>query len=379
MFELDKSYIRLENIAYSAYYSPTYIMKFLLFASTALALVKRQGDVLQADVNAIIANVNSLQTTINDFKGVEQADALVAASEAVVSAIQKAATDAKASPPLSYDDIALFIDPLANLIPVVQATVTTLVDKKQLFVDSGRGCEVYPQLIAQQTATQAFSDNIVPKVPDELKDIASQIAVPILQSLSDGAAAFKDVQCAATSTSSSAAATSTTISASSSEPPATTTTASQGSTASNTSSGSQTGTASETGTATQTSATASATETGSKTHSGSATATGTEPCDVTTAVEVDTTETVPCTTETGSGSQPTGSSGCKECGPGETSPGSGSGPGATTLTPIASGGNGGNGGSGSSPSPSSPVVIAGASRGAVPVAVAIAAVVGAMF
>ncbi|EFY88114.1 antigenic cell wall galactomannoprotein, putative [Metarhizium acridum CQMa 102] len=413
-------------------------MKFLLFASTALALVRRQGDVLSADVAAIVTSVTALQTQVNNFQGAAQADALIAASDGVVAAIKKGIADANASPPLTQEEAFTLVPPLNNLIGVVNKTVGALVAKKQIFADSGRGCEVYPQLVKQGADSKAFSDALVAKVPDALKGIAGQISAPILQSLADGAAAFKDVDNGGGGTSASSS-------------------ASNSATQTGTASGTATSSGSATGTETSGAATGTtepcATETGSKTHTASATATatGSEPCDETTTVEVPVTETIPCTTTGGSGSQtsggsgsqptggsgshptggpgsqptggsgsqptggsgsqptggsgtsgsqptggsgsqptggsgsqPTGGSGCPGCAPGETSPGSGSGPNPTTLVPVPSGGegghggSGGNGGNGGSPSPSSPVIVAGASRGEIPLAVAIAAIVGAV-
>ncbi|KAK9442274.1 Heterokaryon incompatibility [Metarhizium brunneum] len=393
-------------------------MKFLLFASTALALVRRQGDVLSADVAAIVTSVTALQARVNEFQGAAQADALIAASKGVVAAIKKGTADARASPSLSQDEAFGLVPPLQNLIGVVNKTVGDLVTKKHVFADSGRGCEVYPQLVEQQADSQAFSDALVSKVPDALKGIAGQISAPILKSLADGAAAFKDVVCAATST---GATQSLTISVSSTASSAGSVTTTGGGTSvsspastSGAQTGSASGTATEPGSATgtKTSGTATGTiETGSKTRTGSGTATATasESCGETTTVKVPVTETVPCTTTGGSGShptggpgsqsssgsgpQPTGGSGCPGCAPGQTSPGSGSGPNPTsTLVPIPSGGegghggsggnggSGGSGGSGASPSPSSPVIVAGAPRGEIPLAVhvAMAAIVGAV-
>lgn len=390
-------------------------MKFLLFASTALALAKRQGDVLSADVAAIVASVTALQTRVNEFQGAAQADALIAASNGVVAAIKKGTADARASPSLSQDEAFGLVPPLQNLIGVVNKTVGDLVAKKRVFADSGRGCEVYPQLVEQRIDAQAFSDALVAKVPDALKGIAGQIAAPILKSLADGAAAFQDVVCAATSTS---ATQSSTISVSSTASSAGSVTTTGGGTSvsspastSGAQTGSASGTATEPGSATgtKTSGTATGTtETGSKTRTGSGTATATasESCGETTTVKVPVTETVPCTTTTGgsgshptggpgsqpssgSGPQPTGGSSCPGCAPGQTSPGSGSGPHPSTLVPIpsggegghgGSGGNGGSGGSGAHPSPSSPVIVAGAPRGEIPLAVhvAMAAIVGAV-
>ncbi|KAH0593248.1 hypothetical protein MHUMG1_08970 [Metarhizium humberi] len=406
-------------------------MKFLLFASTALALARRQGDVLSADVVAIVTSVTALQTRVDEFQGAAQADALIAASNGVVAAIKKGTADARASPSLSQDEAFGLVPPLQNLIGVVNKTVGDLVAKKRVFADSGRGCEVYPQLVEQRTDSQAFSDALVAKVPDALKGIAGQISAPILKSLADGAAAFKDVVCAATSTSATQSSTiSVSSTASSASSVATTSNGGGGGTSvsspastSGAQTGSASGTATEPGSATgtKTSGTATGTtETGSKTRTGSGTATATtsESGGETTTVQVPVTETVPCTTttggsgshptggpgsqpssgsgsqpSTGSGPQPTGGSGCPGCAPGQTSPGSGSGPHPTsTLVPIPSGGEGGHGGSGGNggsggsggsgahPSPSSPVIVAGAPRGEIPLAVhvAMAAIVGAV-
>ncbi|KID74340.1 Cell wall mannoprotein 1 [Metarhizium brunneum] len=401
-------------------------MKFLLFASTALALIRRQGDVLSADVAAIVTSVTALQARVNEFQGAAQADALIAASKGVVAAIKKGTADARASPSLSQDEAFSLVPPLQNLIGVVNKTVGDLVTKKHVFADSGRGCEVYPQLVEQKIDSQAFSDALVNKVPEALKGIAGQISAPILKSLADGAAAFKDVECAATST---GATQSSTISVSSTVSSAGSVTTTGGGTSvsspastSGAQTGSASGTATEPGSATGTKTPGTATgttETGPKTRTGSGTATATasESCGETTTVQVPVTETVPCTTTGGSGShptggpgsqpssgsgsqptggsgpQPTGGSGCPGCAPGQTSPGSGSGPNPTgTLVPIPSGGEGGHGGSGGNggsggsggsgahPSPSSPVIVAGAPRGEIPLAVhvAMAAIVGAV-
>ncbi|EFY95777.2 hydrophobic surface binding protein A family protein [Metarhizium robertsii] len=393
-------------------------MKFLLFASTALALARRQGDVLSADVAAIVTSVTALQTRVNEFQGAAQADALIAASNGVVAAIKKGTADARASPSLSQDEAFGLVPPLQNLIGVVNKTVGDLVAKKRVFADSGRGCEVYPQLVEQRVDSQAFSDALVAKVPDALKGIAGQISAPILKSLADGAAAFKDVVCAATSTSATQSATISVSSTASSAGSVTTTgggtSVSSPASTSGAQTGSASGTATEPGSATgtKTSGTATGTTaTGSKTRTGfgTATATASESCGETTTVQVPVTETIPCTTTGGSGShptggpgsqpssgsgpQPTGGSGCPGCAPGQTSPGSGSGPHPTsTLVPIPSGGEGGHGGSGGNggsggsggsgahPSPSSPVIVAGAPRGEIPLAVhvAMAAIVGAV-
>ncbi|KFG79159.1 putative antigenic cell wall galactomannoprotein [Metarhizium anisopliae] len=385
-------------------------MKLLLFASTALALARRQGDVLSADVVAIVTSVTALQARVDEFQGAAQADALIAASNGVVAAIKKGTADARASPSLSQDEAFGLVPPLQNLIGVVNKTVGDLVAKKRVFADSGRGCEVYPQLVEQRADSQAFSDALVAKVPDALKGIAGQISAPILKSLADGAAAYKDVVCAATSTSATQSATVSVSSTASSAGSVTTTgggtSVSSPASTSGAQTGSASGTATEPGSATGTKTPGTATgttATGSKTRTGSGTATATAPesCGETTTVQVPVTETVPCTTtggpgsqpSSGSGPQPTGGSGCPGCAPGQTSPGSGSGPHPTsTLVPIpsggeggrgGSGGNGGSGGSGASgahPSPSSPVIVAGAPRGEIPLAVhvAMAAIVGAV-
>ncbi|KAG8406451.1 hypothetical protein J3458_021283 [Metarhizium acridum] len=258
-------------------------MKFLLFASTALALVRRQGDVLSADVATIVTSVTALQTQVNNFQGAAQADALIAASDGVVAAIKKGIADANASPPLTQEEAFTLVPPLNNLIGVVNKTVGALVAKKQIFADSGRGCEVYPQLVKQGADSKAFSDALVAKVPDALKGIAGQISAPILQSLADGAAAFKDVECAATSTtatqsstlstSSTASSASKTTTSAGSGPPTTTTASNGGGGTSASSSASNSAT--QTGTASGT-ATSSGSATGTET-SGAATGT-TEPC-----------------------------------------------------------------------------------------------------
>ncbi|QPG93554.1 hypothetical protein C2857_000707 [Epichloe festucae Fl1] len=318
-------------------------MKFLLLATTALAaatsptthaLVERQGAVLQADVVAIVSNVDALQKAVSSFQGAQQADGLVASSQAVVSSITKATTDAKSSPPLTEGEALDLTGPIGDLINKVNATVETLLSKKQVLAASGRGCEVLPQLQAQEAGTKAFLAALTPKLPKTLQDLAPQLSAPIIASLAKGMAAFKDVQCASATTSTTKAATATATSASASASASTTTVGTTTAAVTTT-----TATVTTTTTAAESTAPGTATGTTSTGTTATGTAPGTAPGTVTsvaTATEtqscppaetVTETKTEPCDTETAG---PTGGHGTK------TTDGSGSQP---------TGGNGGNPGS----------------------------------
>ncbi|GAB0138443.1 hypothetical protein EsDP_00006678 [Epichloe bromicola] len=398
-------------------------MKFLLLATTALAaatsptthaLVERRGPVLKADISAIVSNVAALQNAVSDFQGAQQADGLVASSQAVVSSITKATTDAKSSPTLSDNEAEDLIGPIGDLIKMVNATVESLISKKQVLAASGRGCDVLPQLQAQEAGTKAFTDALTPKLPKSFRDFAPQLSALIVASLAKGMAAFKDVQCTSATTSTTRAATATSASASTTRAAAATsasastttvgtTTTAAGSTAIGTATGTAPGTA--TGTAPGT-ATGTAPGTAPGTVTSVATATETQSCPPPETVTE--TETEPCDTETagptgghgtkttdGSGSQPTGdhrgnpgsqptgghgeNPGSQPTGDHRGNPGSGgSGPEPTTLVPVPTGDNGGSTSPAGS-SPTSPVVVAGAARGQVCFfSVTFAAIVGAI-
>jgi hypothetical protein len=352
-------------------------MKFLVFATAAMALVPRQtgpGDIIAADINAITDAVNALTDVVNSFESAAQADALISASQTVVAALKKGTDDADAIPPLTDEDLFPFIQQLVDLGPVVNTTVTTLLGKKQVFVDSGRGCEVYPQLVDQLSGTQAFNESLIAKTPSDLLIVAITIAQPVVDALNNGIAAFKDVECAATTTSAAASSTAPPTDTASSSAAATTTDASA------------TDSASATASATD-SASASATATGTITGSASATGTGSQG-GVTKTVETDVTETVPCTTSTAeaSGVTKTVETDITETVPCTT----GSGAAPTTLVSQPSGAAGATGGSGSGSgsgngsgntpsapgtSPTSPV-IAGVSGKEIPFGVAVAAIMG---
>ncbi|KAG6029118.1 hypothetical protein E4U41_000474 [Claviceps citrina] len=182
-------------------------MKFLLFATTALAassssrLAKRQVDVLKADIAAITTSVNDLQTVVENTQGVEQADSLFAGAQAVVDAIDKATTDAGNSPTLSSLAALDLTRPIQDLGSAVQSAIQALIGKKQVIVGTGRGCETEAPLQAQRSAAQAFIDTIATKLPANLAPVADELAQPIVGALEQGIAAFRGLQCAATTAS----------------------------------------------------------------------------------------------------------------------------------------------------------------------------------
>jgi hypothetical protein len=354
------------------------MQSLLLFATAALALATRQntpGELIAADILVINSSLTDLAVAINDFQTAAQADALISASRAVVAALDKGAADADASPVLADNDVAPFVEQLVGLSPVVNATIGTLIDKRDVFADSGRGCEVHPQLEDQLTAVLAFNKSLIAKTPESLLIVAIYIADPIVASLHLGLAAFEDVECAGTPTSTAASSTAgptdTAIATATTTGTATATaTLSQTSAAQTGDASSTSVTSSVTATATGTDTTGSAATTTATGSQGSAavtvttlqsdvtetvpctTATAAQPSSVTTTLETDVTETVPCTTTFSAVASSSGAA---------SGTGSGTG-GADIITP--------------SPSPS--LVIAGVSRRGIPVVAAVAALVGAL-
>ncbi|KAL2829378.1 hydrophobic surface binding protein A-domain-containing protein [Aspergillus pseudoustus] len=171
-------------------------MKFSAVLS-ALALVapgvlasptQRDLATIQGVITDIQSQVNSLQTAIE--ANPLDADAIVAQSDTLVSTINDGATTVDAQAALTQIEALGLVSPIQDLAADVDTTVQALVGRKDEIDALNEGCTTLESLQAQAAAAQKLADSLIAKVPEALKDISTELAATISNAIQKGVDAY---------------------------------------------------------------------------------------------------------------------------------------------------------------------------------------------
>lgn len=198
------------TLALSSYTrSRTDTMKFSLSFLTTLALsanvlatptveargptrVERDLASITGVLSGISDKVGTLHTAIKNYNGGDT-QPVESASDSLVDAINSGTSKVKGSDDLESMDALGLQKPVSDLKDKIQSTISDLNDKKQQIVDAGKGSLTYNDLQKQKSAALKLSDAIVSKVPDNLQDIAHNLASGISDAIQKGVDDFKHV------------------------------------------------------------------------------------------------------------------------------------------------------------------------------------------
>lgn len=160
--------------------------------ATPTGLAERDLQSIKGVLTGISGKVATLHTAIKSYQG-GNSQSVESASDTLVAAINSGAAKVKSSDDLNSMDALGLQEPVSDLKDDVKSTITDLNSKKQQIVAAGKGSVTLTDLKQQKTAALKLADAIVAKVPDNLQEIAQNLASGISDAIQKGIDDFKDV------------------------------------------------------------------------------------------------------------------------------------------------------------------------------------------
>ncbi|KAI9369436.1 hydrophobic surface binding protein A-domain-containing protein [Aspergillus egyptiacus] len=141
--------------------------------------------------DGIEAQVGVVSTTVAEYvAGQASSDEVQTEGDELVDTICQGAQDIATFDPLGTLDALALIAPIEALIDTVAALIDDLIAAYSVFEGDGELEAVCANLRAQKECTQSLIDNILPKIPSALQDIAESLATRIITEIDRGIAVF---------------------------------------------------------------------------------------------------------------------------------------------------------------------------------------------
>ncbi|KAI2629213.1 hydrophobic surface binding protein A-domain-containing protein [Hypomontagnella submonticulosa] len=161
-----------------------------------------------ASVTSVVAQVSGavtkLDTSVKAFDG-SNINGVQADAQALVSALTSGAATLASSGTLSLTDALGLVDIISPLGPAAQTLVKDVSDKKPQF-EKFALCSVVGKVVGDVgTAAKPLVDNIVKRIPEAAQAIAGQVAVDVVDTLTQLAGEFAADKCKDAAVSSSSA------------------------------------------------------------------------------------------------------------------------------------------------------------------------------
>ncbi|KAL2264113.1 hypothetical protein VTK26DRAFT_1982 [Humicola hyalothermophila] len=152
-----------------------------LLAPLALAgAAAADSAAIVAAVNAAAEGTTALGAAVSNWKGdLLGTLPIVTESTALLVTVKKGARTAEESDEMDFYGVLDVAHAVTDLTGVVNATLTALVDAKPKFDRLLMSPLIFATLELQKRATGEMSEAIVAKVPEQLQDLARDIAQPI--------------------------------------------------------------------------------------------------------------------------------------------------------------------------------------------------------
>jgi len=155
---------------------------------------KRQLSTVKSAVDTVTTALTALDTAVSGITPggdvTAQTAAVTTASESLQTALTDGTTSVKSATPLSLVDALGLVAPTQNLATTAKTTITNLIGKKSIIDGARQTATVLEQLGGQRTATAAFGDAVVGKVPKAVGAIAQGIADQATEAIDAGIVAF---------------------------------------------------------------------------------------------------------------------------------------------------------------------------------------------
>lgn len=154
--------------------------------------VKRDLSSITGVLSGISNNVGSLHTAIKNYNGGGNTQPVESASDKLVDSINSGTKKVKGTNNLSGMDALDLQQPVSDLKDEIQSTISDLNGKKNQLMAAGKGGVTLADLKKQKSAALDLSDAIVSKVPDNLHDIAHNLASGISNAIQKGIDEFQN-------------------------------------------------------------------------------------------------------------------------------------------------------------------------------------------
>ncbi|BFZ58045.1 hypothetical protein PYCC9005_005103 [Savitreella phatthalungensis] len=169
-------------------------MKIVFLATLGLAtaqpLVKRDGDSVVKNINAIQAKIVDMTKAMEGFTGLLSAPTLLAPQRALEGAIRKATTDLRNEPvPIPEAESRKVLDSIKAIMPDVDKQMEVVVAKKDLF--GLVKTIVQGEITNVRATTKELEEELIKRAPDSMKQEAKDLEAKSQAAFDKALAAFK--------------------------------------------------------------------------------------------------------------------------------------------------------------------------------------------
>lgn len=151
---------------------------------------KRDAQVFLDAFTSVNEQVTVLETAMTDFAG--DATDVSAASAELIKRIEAGTTAVSAEPELTSTEALGLVGPIQDLTTDINASIDATIEQEPAFIEAGIEADILESLNAQKAGSGAFSEAVVDKVPEALKDTAAQLAAGIADAIQRGIDAYSD-------------------------------------------------------------------------------------------------------------------------------------------------------------------------------------------
>jgi ribonuclease HI len=157
------------------------------FYKRDLATIQAEFANISSAVAALDASILALTSSTDPATAI---DTLEAESQNVTDALNAGTAIVSGTAALSLTDSISLLSSSQNLVNAVNKTITDLESKKSIVDAANADSIVVDQLQQQKTASQAFINAVVAKVPSSVQSIANQQATAVITALNNGITYF---------------------------------------------------------------------------------------------------------------------------------------------------------------------------------------------
>ncbi|TEA17173.1 Cell wall mannoprotein 1 [Colletotrichum sidae] len=176
-------------------------MKFTTFTATlalasgalAEAPVERDLATIQTVVNNVGDQLKKLSTAVNEFKG--DINGLANAAGGFVNTLQQSTQQVEGTTPITLNEALQLQSVVGGLQNDGNALIKGLKDKKPEFEKANLCSVILTNIDQTGTGATKLIDAVVKKVPQDVQQIAAQVAGSFAKTLSDAKADFEPGKC----------------------------------------------------------------------------------------------------------------------------------------------------------------------------------------
>lgn len=164
---------------------------FFLFLAALLGLALADGAAILGAMKEVVAETKELEDTVASYNGrITVLFKVLSKNRHLLKILKRGVIAANQSAPLEGLDALAVAKESEVLVEAAKSSLSTIVRKKRRFKGFLRHRTLHI-LKKQRAASRKFSDAIIEKVPEELREVAKLMSAPVDVAFNDAIAAYE--------------------------------------------------------------------------------------------------------------------------------------------------------------------------------------------